>query len=83
MQYIIGGLEKANIPYIEGGSTLHIPDYAERILKTMENRYSPIVITRKGLRNKTREISCRKAAECRTLYPFNFSRHGLHRKQSC
>lgn len=41
MQYIIGGLEKANIPYIEGGSTLHIPDYAERILKTIENRYSP------------------------------------------
>ncbi len=41
MQYIIGGLEKANIPYIEGGTTLHIPDYAERILKTIENRYSP------------------------------------------
>lgn len=41
MQYIIGGLEKANIPYIEGGTTLHIPDYAERVLKTIENRYSP------------------------------------------
>lgn len=41
MQYIIGGLEKANIPYIEGGTTLHIPDYAERILKTIENKYSP------------------------------------------
>lgn len=41
MQYIIGGLEKANIPYIEGGTTLHIPDYAERVLKTIENRYLP------------------------------------------
>lgn len=41
MQYIIGGLEKANVPYIEGGTTLHIPDYAERIEKTIENRYSP------------------------------------------
>lgn len=41
MQYIIGGLEKANIPYIEGGSTIHIPDYAECVLKSIENRYSP------------------------------------------
>lgn len=41
MQYIIGGLEKANIPYIESGSALHIPDYAERIFKIIENRYSP------------------------------------------
>lgn len=51
MQYIIGGLEKANIPYIEGGSTLHIPDYAERILKTIENRYSPENKT--GFRERT------------------------------
>lgn len=41
MQYIIGGLEKANIPYIESGSALHIPDYAERVFKIIENRYSP------------------------------------------
>ena len=41
MQYIIGGLEKAKIPYIEGGTTLHIPDYAERVFKIIENRYSP------------------------------------------
>ena len=41
MQYIIGGLEKANIPYVDSGSALHIPDYAERVLKIIENRYSP------------------------------------------
>lgn len=51
MQYIIGGLEKANVPYIEGGSTLHIPVYAKRILKTIENRYSPE--NRLGFREQT------------------------------
>ena len=41
MQYIIGGLEKATIPYIEESTCLYIPEYAERVLKIIENRYSP------------------------------------------